>query len=122
MPQYEIIRHATYHEIIVSADVTLGMFREILGELVKAENFPAMHALWFLAQDVRPPAFHEFDDMVAILQKVYATRPRNKRVALAVPGPFVRSVAEMFQAQASALPVQMRVFETPDAARAWLEG
>lgn len=122
MTRYEIKRHATYQEIIVRTDLSLAMFREILGDLAKADDFMSLNALWAFGPDVRPPAFHEFDDIVAAVQKVYARRPRTKRVALAMPGSFVRSVAEIFQAQAAVLPVDLRVFDTAGAARAWLEG
>lgn len=122
MTRYEIKRHATYQEIVVRTDLNLGLFREILGDLAKADGFMSLNALWAFGPDVRPPAFHEFDGMVRSLQKAYARRPRTKRVALAVPGPFGRSVAEMFQAQTADLPVDLRVFDSPAAARAWVEG
>lgn len=122
MARFEIIRHTQYHEIVIEDELTLDMFREIMGVLIRAERFPEMHALWVLGPGTLPPAFHHFEDMVGLLEKIYARRPPDKRVALAVPGPFVRSVAEMFLAQAARLPVQPKIFGSVDDARAWVEG
>jgi hypothetical protein len=121
MARFEIIRHVRYQEIVVEEELTLDMFREILGVLIRAEKFPELHALWVFGPGALPPAFHHFDDMVGLLEKIYARRPRCKRVALAVPGPFVRSVAELFLAQAARLPVQLKAFGSVDDARAWVE-
>ena len=122
MAGFEIIRHPDRQEITVDGDLTLALFREILQELVKADDFLRLHAVWIFGPDIRPLAFHEFDDVIAHLERLYARRPPCKRVALVVPGAFTRSVAEMFLEVAASLPVQMRIFGDCGEARAWIRG
>ncbi|MBE0567114.1 MAG: hypothetical protein IH621_14225 [Krumholzibacteria bacterium] len=122
MARFEIVRHTRYQEIVVEDELTMEMFREIMGALIRAERFPELHALWVFGPGALPPAFRHFDGMVGLLEKIYARRPLDKRVALAVPGPFVRSVAELFLVQAARLPVQLKIFGSVDDARDWVEG
>ncbi len=123
MAGYKIIRHPNYEEIHVSGDLDLATVREVVGELRKAEDFLRRHALWQFALDVRPLAFRDFDDVIVLLEKVYARgASRGKRVALVAEGSFARSVAEMFAGQARTLPVALRVFDAAAPAREWIEG
>ena len=122
MAGFDVIRHATYYEVHIGGTVTLPLLREILGEVAKTENWLSLNALWHFGPEVRPPAFHEFDDIIAMLDKLYARRPVGKRVALVVPDSFSRSVADVFLGLAVRLPVQMRIFGEPQSGRAWIEG
>ncbi len=122
MAGFDIIRHPNYQEVQVDGDLSLSILKEIFAEIAKAENFLALHALWVFGPHVRPLAFHEFDEAIAMIDKLYMRRPTGKRVALAVPGPFARSVAEVFLAQAAKLPAQFRIFESAAKAREWIVG
>lgn len=123
MAGFDIFSHDNYEEIQVTGDLTVAMVREVVGELVKSPDFLTRHVVWVFGGDVRPPAFHEFNDLVALLEKVYARgRADGKKVALVTQGSFVRSVAEMFLGQARGLPVALRVFDSVDDARDWIRG
>lgn len=122
MAAYDAIRHATYYEVTIEETVTLPLLREILDEVSGYPAWISLNALWTFSSEVRPPAFHEFDDIIAMLDKLYARRPAGKRVALVVPDSFSRSVADVFLGLAVRLPVRMRVFGETEVARAWIEG
>ncbi len=122
MAGYDVIRHETYYEVSIEGTVTLPLLREVLDEVAEFPKWISLNALWTFESDVRPPAFHEFDDIIAMLDKLYARRPVGKRVALVVPDSFSRSVADVFLGLAVRLPVQMRVFGETEVGRAWIEG
>ena len=122
MAAYDAIRHETYYEVTIEGTVTLPLLREALDEVSEFPKWISLNAMWTFSSEVRPPAFHEFDDIIAMLDKLYARRPVGKRVALVVPDSFSRSVADVFVGLAVRLPVQMRVFGETGAARAWIEG
>ena len=123
MAEFSITRHPTYEEVRVEGVMSLAMVREIVGELAKAEDFHRRHVLWNFGLDVHPLAFHEFDNVIGMLEKVYARGTvRDKKVALVAQGPFARSVATVFKEQARSLPVSLRVFDELETARGWIEG
>ena len=96
------------------------MLREIITALAQAENFPSLHALWSFSPGVRPLAYHEFDEVIGFLEKLYAQGPTRKKVALVVPVSFARATAEVFVKQAAGLPIDLRVFSTRSEAADWL--
>lgn len=123
MTEYKIIRHPLYEEIRIVHDLDLLTVREIIGELSQSADFLRRHVLWNFGLDVLPLAFHEFDDVIGLLEKVYArAEARGKKVALVAQSSFARSVAEIFVDQARSLPMTLRVFAEPALARSWIEG
>ena len=121
MAGFDVIRHATYQEVVIEGNVTLPLLREVLDQIAKDDDWFSLNVLWLFGADIRPPAFHEFDDIIAMVDKLYVRRPTGKRVALVVLDSFTLSVATVFQGLAVRLPVQMRIFDDPEAARAWVE-
>jgi hypothetical protein len=117
---YDIQCFSRHQEIRVEGGLSLDLLREILTELAKAEGFPTLHALWLFSPGVRPLPFHEFDDVIGLLEKLYAQGPTAKKVALVVPVSFARATAEVFVKQAAGLPIDLRVFSTRSEASDWL--
>lgn len=120
MAFYDIQCFPFYQEIRVEGGLSLGLLREIITELAKAEDFPTLHAMWIFAPGVRPLPYHEFDEVIGFLEKLYAQGPTAKKVALVVPVSFARATAEVFVKQAAGLPIELRVFSTRSEAVAWL--
>ncbi len=119
--QFNIEPAANLVTITVVGDLGLDNMAAIFDDVLRDPAFrPGMHILW----DVRQAVLHAAPgDPTRFTMHVRANRNRrgsHYRAAAVASDPQAAALAQVYKALASDLVDEVKVFDTPEAARAWL--
>ena len=117
---YEITTSDTHHEIRVFGETSKTEILEIIQSIAQRDPLKTLPDLWCVAAESQIPFFH-FADIAQTIQRWLPPNVVRNRTAIVAADDFHKALLELYRAEASILPYDMRVFRDRDEALEWIK-
>ena len=117
--EYNIEKKETFFEINISGEVSIFDVLAVVEEL--AQKDPGKHYpdLWIVAQETGIP-YSQYRNIAQTIEKLFVNPPISDKTAIVTADQFQKAQLEMYQQEASNLPLDIRIFTSRDEAVTWI--
>jgi hypothetical protein len=117
---YELEKKDGFFEVRVSGATSKTEILTIIRELDRMDRGKQFPDLWLVAEESQIPFLH-FGEIAAEIHKLLPRDSVGNKTAIVAAGDFHKAQLDMYRAEASILPFEIRVFRSQAEAVAWIK-
>jgi|GEM_PF-1116825 len=116
---YQIEKMDGFFEVRVTGETSKDEVLEIIRELDRLDRGKKFPDLWIIDRESKIPLMH-FGEIAQGIRDLFPRGAVGNKTAMVADGEFHKAQLEMYRADASILPFEIRVFESRAKAVKWL--
>ena len=119
--EYKIEKKETFFEINISGEVSIFDVLAVVEELAGKDPRKHYPDLWIVAPEIEIP-YSQYRNIAQAIDKLFIEPPIADKTAIVAADQFQKAQLEMYQQEASNLPLDIQIFTSRDDAVAWING